>query len=279
MSEESQVPQLGENEYSPEQLDALAGVTPDDANTILTREVVLERLALPFPESAIERVVKGKQQFSYVNHAVVTRRLNWATGNAWSWDIDQIHFRTDGAIKQWADKNTGELPPEAVVMVVVGRLTIPILGTNGENAHRVGIGVHPIQRGGGEDQYKGANSDALKNAAYRFGPGLQLYRADIENLANRTEETAQETKSPTPIRKPRAEKALPVGQPQPDKTAPDDVTDVIAELVKEKERIGVTAIKEYSTSMGWPAKKMSDLTPDQQKTLLTWAYGQPNRAA
>ena len=124
------------------------------------------RLCDPFPAELIEE----KNGLSYLPHEVIRQRLIEATGNCFDWTIDQILFRDDGVTRRAKDRTTGETP-RPLSMVVVGRLTIPELGT------RPGIGAHPLDAGAGEDAaYKSAESDAVKRAAMAFGVALeQLY--------------------------------------------------------------------------------------------------------
>jgi len=130
------------------------------------REDITARLSLSFDAEALE----WKNNFAYIPHELVRQALIDATDNQFNWSIDQILFRDDGAPRRSVNRETGEIP-NPTVMIVVGTLTIPGLGS------RAGIGAHPIDAGSGEDAaYKSADSDALKRAAMAFGVGLkQLY--------------------------------------------------------------------------------------------------------
>ena len=77
-------------------------------------------------------------------------------------------YRNEYTDRQTGQVTGGKSDPTPTLMVV-GELTIPGLGT------RAGIGVTTIEPGAGEDNLKGASTDALKKAATLFGVGLDLY--------------------------------------------------------------------------------------------------------
>jgi hypothetical protein len=125
---------------------------------------ITNRLMEPFPVDVIEE----KNGLLYIPHEIIRQRLISATDNTFTWTIDQIMFReTSGEVRRSNDRETGEIVRPSV-MIVVGTLDIPGLGK------RAGIGVHPLDKGAGEDAaYKSAESDAVKRAAMAFGVGLQ----------------------------------------------------------------------------------------------------------
>lgn len=131
-----------------------------------------EKLLEPFPQTAIER----KDGMAYISHDTIRMRVIEATDNNFDWITDAPEYRTDGVVKPRQVKENGKPTGEIFtpqVMIVTGRLTIPGLGT------RIGIGVQTLERGSGEDMYKGAESDAFKRAAMSFGVALkQLYTDD-----------------------------------------------------------------------------------------------------
>lgn len=137
-----------------------------DAVTPEARESITVALQLSFDAEALE----VKNNFLYIPHELVRQALIDATGNQFNWSIDQVLFRDDNVLRRSANRETGEIP-SPTVMVVIGTLTIPGLGS------RSGIGSHAMDAGSGEDAaYKSAESDALKRAAMAFGVGLkQLY--------------------------------------------------------------------------------------------------------
>lgn len=135
-------------------------------------------LLAPFPIDVIE----DKNGLLYIPHEIIRERLISATGNQFDWSVDQVMFReTRGEVRRANDRDTGEIV-HPTVMIVIGTLTIPGLGS------RAGIGVHPLDKGAGEDAaFKSADSDAFKRAAMAFGVGLQqLYIESGKPAAVRT---------------------------------------------------------------------------------------------
>ncbi len=120
-------------------------MTPDDASA----------LRAPFPKDFIEYKEMSGKQFAYINHAIVTDRLI-QVDPCWTWE--PMAFTERGAPAM--DMNNG----------LWIRLTI--LGVS-----RIGFGAaEPHQKG--SDAVKTAISDAIKNAAMRFGVALDLWGAD-----------------------------------------------------------------------------------------------------
>lgn len=121
-------------------------------------EEIKAALEQPFGSSDIKwRQGAGGMQLAYLDGPTVYRRLNSAT-NSWDFVVERSFFDgMDG--KNGVDK----------VMIVEGHLHIPELGK------RAGTGVQVLKPGSGEDMYKGARTDAIKNAASLFGVGLELY--------------------------------------------------------------------------------------------------------
>lgn len=133
-----------------------------------TPETISAALLAPFPTDVIE----DKQGMAYIGHEYVRMRLIEATGNQFNFSLDFVEYRNDGAIRDRADKTTGEMVGTSVC-VVMGTLTIPDLGSRSDQ------GVQEIQSGGGADSaYKGAVSDCLKRCAMGFGVGLQQLYID-----------------------------------------------------------------------------------------------------
>lgn len=122
-------------------------------------DTIREMLEAPFaPEMIRQRQGANGMMLSYVDGATVFRRLNEAC-NQWSFETDDMR------IEEMYTRN-GEVER---VMVVTGHLIIPELGK------RPGTGVQVIKPGGGEDQFKAAQTDAIKKAATLFGVALHLY--------------------------------------------------------------------------------------------------------
>jgi hypothetical protein len=168
-------------------------------------KLMLAALSEPFSQSAIKcRKGPGGKTFSYVETHTVIHRLNDVAG-VWDWEIKDV---------TWA----GE------VMIVVGRLTIPLLGA------RCGTGVQKITEGGGEDLFKGAQSDALKNAAKLFGVAIQLYGPDYEDEGNHGVAAA-------PAARPAA------ARPAPTRPAPAKAADVPVGSDQDRIRLGIDAAR------------------------------------
>lgn len=114
------------------------------------------RLRAPFPESQIEQKNMGSRSYAYVNHAVVTDRLI-EVDPAWYWQPISVDPSTGMPL---LDDNNG----------LWIRLTVC-------GVSRIGYGAsEPHQKGA--DAIKTAISDAIKNAAMRFGVALDLWGAE-----------------------------------------------------------------------------------------------------
>jgi hypothetical protein len=111
-------------------------MTPDDA----------QMLREPFPKDLIEYKEMAGKQFAYVNHALVTDRL-LSVDPSWSWEP------------------MGHTDQGLPVMDLHGGIWIrlEVLGVS-----RIGYGASESHQKGG-DAIKTAISDAIKNAAMRFG--------------------------------------------------------------------------------------------------------------
>lgn len=114
-----------------------------------------DRLSEPFPVDFIDRVNKGSHTEDYVNHAVVTDRLNRVLGED-GWTFEILHRETF---------NDDKGVPHCVGVTV--RLTIG-------DIFRDEVGTVGRQSNYG-DELKACVSDAVKRAAMRFGVGIQLW--------------------------------------------------------------------------------------------------------
>lgn len=113
----------------------------------------------PFTEGEIRwRQGAYGKSLAYLDGPTVYRRLNAVT-NSWDFVVERSFF----------DDMAGRDGEIVKVMIVEGHLHIPELGK------RAGTGVQVLKPGSGEDMYKGARTDAIKNAASLFGVGLHLY--------------------------------------------------------------------------------------------------------
>lgn len=119
------------------------------------------KLRAPFKADLIEQKNMGSRSYAYINHAVVTDRLIEVDPN-WYWQPIAVEATTG---MPQLDEHNG----------LWIRLTI--LGTT-----RIGYGAsEPHQKGA--DAIKTAISDAIKNAAMRFGVALDLWGADINGTS------------------------------------------------------------------------------------------------
>ena len=137
----------------------------------------------PFPKDLIEYKEMAGKQFAYVNHALVTDRLI-SVDPSWTWEPMGV---TDQGMP---------------VMDLHGGLWIRmmVLGVS-----RIGYGASdPHQKGG--DAIKTAISDAIKNAAMRFGVALDQWGADpsqepalavVRSIQTDPDESLWETEEPS----------------------------------------------------------------------------------
>jgi hypothetical protein len=168
------------DDYMPDELYTDDGEIIDAGPPKSINEQLLDDLGKRFDRAAVkQRAGYGGKMLDYLATDTVIRRLN-QTAQSWSFEIQSLEFRDN-------------------LCIVVGRLTIPGLGT------RSGIGVQQLMQGGGsEDLVKGASSDALKKAATLYGVGLELYGPDLEAMAAQSPQNApqpapQQNYRPAPI--------------------------------------------------------------------------------
>lgn len=132
-------------------------------------------LSRPFAaEDVSQRPGSGKKSFSYVDGEKYYRRV--LEVGAYDWEIISTSFQP-GEKYQYRDKRTGEIieMERRSFFRCIGRLTIPGLG------HRDGEGTQVWEN---EDSPKGAETDAFKRAAMKFGVGLELYEKEPQQRAN-----------------------------------------------------------------------------------------------
>jgi len=195
---------------------------------------LIEKLTVPFPNDRIrQREGAGGKRFDYVSAGDVIERLLESIGDTpWSFEVISVHFRE---AESFTDK-WGKPKSRDAFWWVHGRLTIEGVGT------RDGIGSGRVEN---EDSIKGAETDALKRCAVKFGVALQLYRADDDStLPEGYQEQAaapvkQEVKSESPAKAKLNEvelQALLKAYKKAGETPPDD----IANWTREQ---GVTEIR------------------------------------
>jgi hypothetical protein len=123
---------------------------------------ILDLLGRRFrPEVIQQRKIGGGRQVPYVPVDAVIERLNKAC-NTWHFRIVS-RDRDIMALPRWNEQERRSVPTDTTVVVIVGELEIPELGT------RQAIGVQALDDGSGEDLIKGAASDSLKKCASLFG--------------------------------------------------------------------------------------------------------------
>lgn len=129
------------------------------------RTKISKALGQPFPQEALKtRKGGGGRDFTYIEGHTAIHRLNKATEN--QWDFEVIREREVPQI----DRNG---KPQTLI-ICYGELTIEGLGTRGD------YGVQMMTEFGGEDLYKGAQTDCLKRCARQFGMALELYGEHYE---------------------------------------------------------------------------------------------------
>jgi hypothetical protein len=119
-----------------------------------------QALRAPFANDLIETRTIAGRSISYLNHAIVTDRLIQVDPN-WSWEPMGINLDGTPVIDQ------------------VGGLWIRL--TICEST-RIGYGASDLHQKGA-DAIKSAISDAIKNAAMRFGVALDLWGMEPSALA------------------------------------------------------------------------------------------------
>lgn len=122
-----------------------------------------EQLRAEFPASAIGKLPKGGTTLDYVGHAAVTDRL-LSVDPMWTWE--PLAYAADGGpLIRYSGKDA-----ELWIRLTVCGLT------------RIGVGTAPT---GAFDLPKQLVSDAIRNAAMRFGVALDLWsKEDLHDTLN-----------------------------------------------------------------------------------------------
>lgn len=129
-----------------------------------------EQLEAEFPAEQLDQISKGGHRMTYVPVHEVIQRLNDVLGPHWSWKVTKI----------WRD----ERDPDWVLAygdltATIDGDTVTVSGAGGVKVSRTQTGQEIVDLG---DEFKGADSDALKKAAQRIGVGLYLSR-DADAIA------------------------------------------------------------------------------------------------
>lgn len=123
-----------------------------------------EQLEAEFPSEMIRTTPKGGQRLSYVPVSEVIQRLNDVLGaGGWKWEVSKI----------WRDNIDIDW------VLAYGNLTATIDGEINTRGGSGGVKIKETKAGAIVDlgdEFKGAESDALKKAAQRFGVALYLAR-------------------------------------------------------------------------------------------------------
>ncbi len=196
-------------------------------------EEAAKKLREPFPINQIGQLPKAGTTLSYVGHAFVTDRL-LQVDPEWSWE--PVSFDADGApLIRWGTK-------EASMWI---RLTI--CGTT-----RLGVGIVAVNAFELEKQLI---SDALRNAAMRFGVALDLWSKqedvpDTQQTGRRAGKPRGPQSTPTKAGNERRGPNVPEGY----KTI-EDARAAYAELAALVESIPAEyadAFKEWKDNQGFP---------------------------
>jgi len=151
------------------------------------------KLRAKFNTDQIEQKTMGTRSYSYVNHAVVTDRLI-EVDPAWHWQP----MATDPNGMPILDQHNGLW------------IRLYILGVS-----RIGYGAsEPHQKGA--DAIKTAISDAIKNAAMRFGVALDLWGADSNGASVESPFTLRSVPPLVPVQTDNPELASFLNDQRPD---------------------------------------------------------------
>jgi hypothetical protein len=129
---------------------------PDRRTDAFIGEGALSALRVPFPESVVGQLPKAGTMLSYVGHATVTDRL-LTVDPLWSWE--------PFAIDEYGGPAITIRDEQAVLWI---RLTIC-------DVTRIGVGITSASK---PECEKELISDAIRNAAMRFGVALDLWARD-----------------------------------------------------------------------------------------------------
>lgn len=123
-------------------------------------------LTQPFPAEYIQTVPKAGRNLQYVSHGRVTERLN-DVDPEWTWE--PLGYKDDGTP---AITKSGRFVNLWIKLTVLG-------------VTRIGVGTVELDNNGNSshDISKELISDALRNAAMRFGVGLHLWLNDVGERA------------------------------------------------------------------------------------------------
>ena len=211
------------------------------------KETISEKLN----ESWIEKRKQGNTTLSYIGGHIVIRLLNKAFNYQWSYEIVSEEIveslpkpvysgygqnKKPVMIKLPSGEEVQKLEPQAPVVKVKGRLTVPGLGVKEQYGSKVLIGGATEQ----ESAFKSASTDALKKCASLFGIGLELY-GEAEGF----EEKAYQEYASNP-----APQSAPVNIPpyqQPQTQVPQEPVQQNFQTAAQAQEQGSLAVQEQGT--------------------------------
>lgn len=128
-----------------------------------------QALEAEFPEEMLKLIRKGGSNLTYIPVGEATTRMNDVLGTAgWEWKNERL----------W--REMGGMADDDIWCLASGHLTATIDGVTSMKSGVGGVKVKMLNDGSGAvdlgDEYKGADSDAMKKAMQRFGVGLYLAR-------------------------------------------------------------------------------------------------------
>lgn len=137
------------------------------------------QLRAPFPKDAVGKLPKGGQQLDYVGHAAVTDRL-LAVDPDWTWEP-----------VAWDEHGAPLITRNAKEAAMWVRLTVC-------GVTRIGVGICAANAFELEKQLI---SDALRNAAMRFGVALDLWSRQplLDDVADPPRTTARKATAAPPV--------------------------------------------------------------------------------
>lgn len=188
-------------------------------------EKAIETVSAKLKSSWIEQRKVSGTTLSYIGGHIVIRLLNQAFNYQWSFEVvsEEIVPSLQKQATQWNNQKrqnekvfnqdgSPKMEAQPPVVKVLGRLTVPGLGTKEQYGSKVLIGGATEQ----ESAFKSASTDALKKCASLFGIGLDLYgeAEGFENKVHQEYVNTQYTSAPQtpPVQPPYQEQPANVQQ-------------------------------------------------------------------
>lgn len=206
-------------------------------------EHIHKALREPFPPSAIGKLPKGGTTLDYVGHAAVTDRL-LEVDPEWNWE--PVAWTAEGLPLYRIEGN------EAVLWI---RLTIG-------GVTRLGVGICSSKAFELEKQLI---SDALRNAAMRFGVALDLWsKEDLHGDSGSSSSSTSSTSSDELRRR--------AGGPKPEGQRPNGITNDDFSFIMDNAKVlneeSTAAVKAMRDALG--IHRIGDADEDQGKALRAY---------